>query len=271
MIVLASASPRRQELLSLITENYKIEPAHIDESIHEQIDLYKIPEHLAFKKAEYVHKLHPDDTVIGCDTGVFVDNQMIGKPKSDKAKCYVKAFAGYAYYSKERTVNQTLEDASYHGNALEFGLGVETEINRMVRGGSVEFCVAYSPKTKFEHDVMVLGGHEPSHTIYERDSRWTFSVGLVKRFGKGKICPLVRAGGFYTLHYGNHESRYYMSKKIVDTEWDNTAFFGAYLGAGAQMAMGRHFVRLHGDWYKSLAISNTGNMMKLGITAEFGL
>ena len=193
------------------------------------------------------------------------------KPKSDKAKCYVKAFAGYAYYSKERTVNQTLEDASYHGNALEFGLGVETEINRMVRGGSVEFCVAYSPKTKFEHDVMVLGGHEPSHTIYERDSRWTFSVGLVKRFGKGKICPLVRAGGFYTLHYGNHESRYYMSKKIVDTEWDNTAFFGAYLGAGAQMAMGRHFVRLHGDWYKSLAISNTGNMMKWGITAEFGL
>lgn len=85
MLILASASPRRQELLSLITENYKIEPAHIDESIHEQIDLYKIPEHLAFKKAEYVHKLHPDDTVIGCDTGVFVDNQMIGKPKSDKA------------------------------------------------------------------------------------------------------------------------------------------------------------------------------------------
>ena len=218
------------------------------------------------KLVSIVRDYHDDVCTDGSTCMVYEYN-----PKSDKAKCYVKAFAGYAYYSKEKTVNQTLEDASYHGNALEFGLGVETEINRMVRGGSVEFCVAYSPKTKFEHDIMVLGGHEPSHTIYERDSRWTFSVGLVKRFGKGKICPLVRAGGFYTLHYGNHESRYYMSKKIVDTEWDNTAFFGAYLGAGAQMAMGRHFVRLHGDWYKSLAISNTGNMMKWGITAEFGL
>lgn len=85
MIILASASPRRQELLSLITEHFKIEPANIDESIHESLELYKVPEYLAAKKAEYVHKLHPDDTVIGCDTGVFVDNQMIGKPKSDKA------------------------------------------------------------------------------------------------------------------------------------------------------------------------------------------
>jgi len=40
MIILASASPRRQELLSLITDNFKIEPAHIDESIHEHTELF---------------------------------------------------------------------------------------------------------------------------------------------------------------------------------------------------------------------------------------
>ena len=121
--------------------------------------------------------------------------------------------------------------------------------------------------------IIFLGGHAPSHTIYERDSRWTFSVGLVKRFGKGKICPLVRAGGSYAFLYGNKESRYYMSKKIVDAEWGNIEIFGAYLGAGAQMAVGRHFVRLHGDWYKSLATltSDTSSMMKWGVTAEFGL
>ncbi len=111
MIVLASASPRRQELLSLITENYKIEPAHIDESIHEQIDLYKIPEHLAFKKAEYVHKLHPDDTVIGCDTGVFVDNQMIGKPKSDKAAFEIlKLLSGKTPPRASRRTKQALTE-----------------------------------------------------------------------------------------------------------------------------------------------------------------
>ena len=85
MIILASASPRRKELLSLICDNFKIIPADIDESLDGNVSLYDIPEYLAIQKAAAVHKNHPDDIVIGCDTGVFVDNQMIGKPKSDKA------------------------------------------------------------------------------------------------------------------------------------------------------------------------------------------
>ena len=85
MIILASASPRRRELLSLITPNFRTEPADIDERVTEHIPLHRIPEYLAVKKAEHISRLHPDDTVIGCDTGVFIGNQMIGKPKSDKA------------------------------------------------------------------------------------------------------------------------------------------------------------------------------------------
>lgn len=85
MIILASASPRRKELLSLICDNFKIIPADIDESLDGNVSLYDIPEYLAIQKAAEVHRNHPDDIVIGCDTGVFVDNQMIGKPKSDKA------------------------------------------------------------------------------------------------------------------------------------------------------------------------------------------
>ena len=85
MIILASASPRRKEFLSLICDNFKIIPAGIDESLDGNVSLYDIPEYLAIQKAAAVHKNHPDDIVIGCDTGVFVDNQMIGKPKSDKA------------------------------------------------------------------------------------------------------------------------------------------------------------------------------------------
>ena len=85
MIILASASPRRKELLSLICDNFKIIPAEIDESLDGNVSLYDIPEYLARQKAAAVYKNHPDDIVIGCDTGVFVDNQMIGKPKSEKA------------------------------------------------------------------------------------------------------------------------------------------------------------------------------------------
>lgn len=85
MIILASASPRRKELLSLICDNFKILPADIDENVGSNVNLYDIPEFLARKKAAKVYSQHPDDIVIGCDTGVFVDNQMIGKPKSEKA------------------------------------------------------------------------------------------------------------------------------------------------------------------------------------------
>ena len=193
------------------------------------------------------------------------------KEESDKVKTHLKAFAGYAYYSHERTLNQNLgAKENYSGSTFEIGLGVETDIERVMRGGSLELCLAYSPKSSFEHDVMARGGHEPSHTTYEK-SRMTFSLGAVKRLGKGKILPIFRGGGFYVLHFGNHEERFYMSKKIVDEDWDNTAHFGVYLGAGAQMAVGKHYVRLHGDWYKSLESSDKGNMMRWGITTEFVL
>ena len=139
-----------------------------------------------------------------------------------------------------------------------------------MKGGSMEIGISYTPKTKFEHDVVVRGGVEPSHTVYER-SRVTATIGIVKRFGKGRIQPLVRGGGYYVLHLGNKEYRYYTSKKIVDLEWENTAFFGVYLGAGVQMPVGKHYARLHADWYKSMEKSSTGNMIKWGITAEFAL
>ena len=84
MIVLASNSPRRKELLRLISPSFIIEPADIDESRAENVPLDCVPEYLALKKAVQVSKNHPGDTVIGCDTGVFIDNLMIGKPGTEK-------------------------------------------------------------------------------------------------------------------------------------------------------------------------------------------
>ena len=84
MIVLASNSPRRKQLLRLICSSFEIDPADIDESRAENIALDKMPEYLALRKAEQIHQKHPDDVVIGCDTGVFIDNMMIGKPSSDR-------------------------------------------------------------------------------------------------------------------------------------------------------------------------------------------
>lgn len=85
MLILASASPRRQELLKLITEDFKIVPADIDESVDKSLPLESVPEHLADQKAAFVSTQYPDDIVIGCDTGVFVGNRMLSKPHGDMA------------------------------------------------------------------------------------------------------------------------------------------------------------------------------------------
>lgn len=83
MLILASASPRRQELLKLIDSSFVCAPANIDETVTENIETEKIPEYLALKKARHVYGSNPDSTVIGCDTGVFLDGEMIGKPKDE--------------------------------------------------------------------------------------------------------------------------------------------------------------------------------------------
>lgn len=88
MIILASASPRRQELLSIISDNFKIEPSNIDETVDKNIPIESVPEVLAMKKAEHIHQNgHINDIVIGCDTGVLLDGEMLGKP-IDKADAF---------------------------------------------------------------------------------------------------------------------------------------------------------------------------------------
>ena len=85
MIILASNSPRRKELLRLICPTFAIEPANIVETVDKNLPLPEIPAHLARKKAAHVRQSHPDDIVIGCDTGVFINNMMLGKPGSDRS------------------------------------------------------------------------------------------------------------------------------------------------------------------------------------------
>lgn len=96
MIILASASPRRKELLSLITDKFTIIPADIDETIDEDIDLLNQPQYLAEKKARFVFENgHQNDIIIGSDTGVFIDGKMLGKPSDENnAKQMLRELSG---------------------------------------------------------------------------------------------------------------------------------------------------------------------------------
>ena len=67
-IVLASGSPRRRELLSLITENFTVCPADADESLRDGAPLADEVVRLSRLKAEAVMQSHPDAVCIGSDT-----------------------------------------------------------------------------------------------------------------------------------------------------------------------------------------------------------
>ena len=81
MIVLASKSPRRQELLKLITNDFIIDVSDVIEKIPTNCKKQNVPIHLAKQKAVDVFKRHENDIVIGADTIVLVNDEILGKPK----------------------------------------------------------------------------------------------------------------------------------------------------------------------------------------------
>jgi len=83
-LILASASPRRAELLRLLRPDFKILPSTADEVAHEHLTPLEVCQLNAHRKARVVAKQIPDALVLGADTLVFLDNDILGKPRSLK-------------------------------------------------------------------------------------------------------------------------------------------------------------------------------------------
>jgi len=82
-IILASKSPRRQELLGQLDINFKVaDIIDVDESYDESITAGDIPVHLSQKKAKaYLDSLKNNDLLITADTIVWLDDKALNKPK----------------------------------------------------------------------------------------------------------------------------------------------------------------------------------------------
>ncbi|GFI40931.1 septum formation protein Maf [Thomasclavelia cocleata] len=81
-IILASSSPRRKELLELHKIDFIIDFQTIDEVLDENLALPLRLEKLAYQKALPISSKYPKDIVIGADTMVCLNKQMLGKPKN---------------------------------------------------------------------------------------------------------------------------------------------------------------------------------------------
>lgn len=113
-IILASASPRRKQLLEKYGVQFEVIPSRFVEPKNTNLSPEKYAEYLAFKKAEEVF-LNNGEIVIGADTIVVYDNLILGKPKDfDDAVDMLsllngkthKVITGYSIISKDKTIKE---------------------------------------------------------------------------------------------------------------------------------------------------------------------
>lgn len=80
-LILASASPRRSELLNQIGIGFTVDVSDTDEA-SDQTDPGLLVSELSFRKASAVFARHQDDVVLAADTVVYSDGHILGKPAS---------------------------------------------------------------------------------------------------------------------------------------------------------------------------------------------
>ncbi len=83
-LILASASPRRRELIKLISDNVLCVSSGEDETLPDGISASETAQFLARLKAQSVVKAYPEDFVIGCDTVVVLEDEILSKPVDEE-------------------------------------------------------------------------------------------------------------------------------------------------------------------------------------------
>lgn len=118
MIILASQSPRRKQLMQEeISSCFTIIVPEIDESLsfknHQNVE--DIVKDISKRKCLKIAEEHPNDLVIAADTVVVINNQIIGKPKDEEDAYRILrllsnnthyVYTGYAIHQKDKMVNK---------------------------------------------------------------------------------------------------------------------------------------------------------------------
>lgn len=82
ILILASASPRRAELLRQLGLEFEIIPSHVDEVQSNELSAGEVAQINAYRKARAISKKHPDAVTLGVDTVVTYGGRIFGKPGS---------------------------------------------------------------------------------------------------------------------------------------------------------------------------------------------
>ncbi len=138
MLILASGSPRRKEILEKLGFEFKTEKTNADESVPDNMPVAQIAEHLARVKAETSLKHNKADTIIGSDTIVVLDGSVLGKPQNEEdAKDMLCALSGNTHkvYTGVCVASMSLIESFTVETDVTFGELSQEEIERYVASG----------------------------------------------------------------------------------------------------------------------------------------
>ncbi len=138
MIILASNSPRRKELLSELGINFAVVPPHGEEIFSKTAPPDEIVVSLARAKAHEVAQNYPHDIIIGADTIVVHEKKILGKPESaENAAEMLTSLSGkqHAVYTGVCVVKNGEEFAFAEMTRVEFFKLSQEEISSYVQTG----------------------------------------------------------------------------------------------------------------------------------------
>lgn len=94
-LILASASPRRRELLGQLGVPFMVLPAEVTEHEEPDAEPRALVLHNAALKADWISARHPEATVLGADTTVFVGKTVLNKPRdAAEARAMLRLLSG---------------------------------------------------------------------------------------------------------------------------------------------------------------------------------
>lgn len=121
MLILASKSPRRKELLRKICDDFAIISPDIDEN-ESRKNPHDHPLDVSRLKAYEVFKKHPHDDILACDTVVIIDSLILGKPQDEidayrmlrmlSGKRHI-VLSGYTFINSSKEISRTVKTEVY--------------------------------------------------------------------------------------------------------------------------------------------------------------
>lgn len=162
-IILASQSPRRKELLSLMGLRFSVVTSNVQETPPAGATPAETVCALAQQKAEAVAAMYPKDCVIGADTIVYLDGEILGKPHTpERAKQFLQRMQGRSHtvYTGVAVITAGKADVRYATTDVTFVPMTEREIDWYVSTGDpLDKAGAYGVQGPFGVFVQSITGN----------------------------------------------------------------------------------------------------------------